>query len=68
MHNGSWLRVKARSSASNKAGLKSFSLTGLNRFHCFVVDFIKLNIINFVDIEKREKNTDSWDVQRVSSP
>jgi len=31
-------------------------------------DFITLNTITFVDIERREKARVSWDVRRVSSP
>jgi len=30
-------------------------------------DFITLNIINFVDMVKREDDEVSWDVMRVSS-
>jgi len=30
--------------------------------------FIALNIINFADVARREKDEVSWDVRRVSSP
>jgi len=30
--------------------------------------FITLNIINFADIARREKDGVSWDMRRVSSP
>ena len=30
--------------------------------------FMALNIINFADVARREKNGVSWDVRRVSSP
>ena len=33
----------------------------------FMESFMTLNIINFVDVTKIEKNGVSWDVRRVSS-
>jgi len=30
--------------------------------------FIALNVINFADMVRREKDRVSWDVRRVSSP
>jgi len=32
-----------------------------------MVDFMSLNIINFADMARREKNGVLWDVRRVSS-
>jgi hypothetical protein len=34
----------------------------------FTKTFIILNIINFVDVLRREKDEVSWDVRRISSP
>ena len=34
----------------------------------FMKDFMTLNIINFADMTRREKDRVSWDVRRVSSP
>jgi len=31
-------------------------------------NFMTLNIINFADVARREKDGVSWDVRRVSSP
>jgi len=31
-------------------------------------NFMTLNIINFADVARREKDKVSWDVRRVSSP
>ena len=33
----------------------------------FMEDFMILNIVNFADMERREKDEISWDVRRVSS-
>jgi len=34
----------------------------------FIESFMTLNIINFADMARREKDGVSWDVRRVSSP
>jgi len=34
----------------------------------FMESFMTLNIINFADMARKEKNEVSWDVRRVSSP
>ena len=34
----------------------------------FIESFMALNIINFADVTRREKDRVSWDVRRVSSP
>ena len=34
----------------------------------FMKSSVTLNIINFVDVTRREKDRVSWDVRRVSSP
>jgi len=34
----------------------------------FMKSFIVLNIINFADMIRRERDKVSWDVRRVSSP
>ena len=49
--------------ARSARGRYKASLNGI-----FLESFMALNIINFADMARKEKDGVSWDVRRVSSP
>ena len=49
-------------------GLRAFNYSKASLNRGFMKNFMTLNIINFADKTRREKDGVSWDVRKISSP